>query len=243
MDKDLDIGDQHAVAMERPVLFSNIRTAVRDSGKKGTESPTLDENALWFAVAPLLVSMCVNGSQPCFYKWSPGSLPASYTRAPFRDWEEKYNWSIRDVTNLIEASIGAAAQASSWNSPINTNATIIFQATTKKLYQDRTLYLVVPVAIIALGQVSLLYLNMRMHHKEGLPIMRMAGFSELPKSALTDHFLDTTHNDHKPHEVSHLGEVKVSFAWTTLRSRDIAGLAERVLRFKPNIEDETALIR
>lgn len=240
VDKDFDIGDQHALASERPVLSSNVETSVPEISKNETGPHTLNENALWFAVAPLLVGMSVNGSQPLF-QLKDGNLPTAYTRAPFRDSEKDYKWSTYNVTNFIEASIGAVAQASSRNSP-TVNATIISKATTRRLYEGRALYLIIPVAVIALGQIMLLYWNVRMHHTEGLSEMRMAGFGELLKSALTDFFGNIAHENHGSDELSYLGEVYVRFGGTTLMDREVAGLATNVSRFKRGSEDEAALV-
>lgn len=223
------------------MLSSNVRTEVPKLGRNGTASPTLNDNALWFAVAPVLVGTGVNGSQTLFYRPNLMGLPQAYTRAPFPNLEEDYEWSINNVTSFIEVSIGAVAQASSRNNQTGLNTTIISNWPTRKLYPGRALYLVVPVVIILLGQMTLLYWTACMHHTEGLSIMRMAGFAELLKSALTDFFLDSARENCKPDEVSHFGKVKVKFGCTTLLNTDVAGLMNVASESRRGSKDEDKL--
>ncbi|KAJ9614465.1 hypothetical protein H2200_002602 [Cladophialophora chaetospira] len=232
VDKDLDIGDSPPSTTIRPVLSSNEKTAVPGKGENATGPTTLNENALWFAVAPLLVTTCVNGSQPLFYRSDNMSLPAAYTRAPYASHvEPEYSWSSADVKHFIETAVGAVAQASSMNNA-NGSTIITSRASTRKLHEGRAVYLTLPMLVIVAGQAVLLYWSAHMHRTEQLPIMRMASVSEILKSAQTDFFVDMARNNHQPGEESHLGKVNVKFGWTCSEGREVAGLGSDVFPFR-----------
>ncbi|KAK5193589.1 hypothetical protein LTR92_006960, partial [Exophiala xenobiotica] len=169
---------------------------------------------------------------PLFYRWNDMGLPAAYTRAPYVTYAEaNYTWSLLNVTNFIETSIGAVAQASAMNNA-NGSAIITSRASTKKLYEGRALYLIIPMMVIVLGQGVLLYWSAHMHQTERLPIMRMASVSEILKSALTDFFVETARTNHQPSEESQLGKVSVKFGWTNSEGTEVAGLGRDVITFR-----------
>lgn len=242
VDKDLDIGIHLPPTVTRPVLSLNANTSIPGKFRNTTGPQTLNENALWFAVAPLLVSMCVNGSQPLFTRWDPRSvhgLPAANTRAPFTNIiEDNYSWSTSNVIDFIEASVGAVAQASSRNMPTG-HTTIVSRAPTKKLYEGRARYLIIPIAVIVFAQTTLFYWNARMHRSEKLPIMRLATVGEILKSAQTDFFAEFARKNYEPGEASRLGTEYVRYGPTKSMDLEVAGLGKDVSRFRDNAKDGT----
>lgn len=216
-----------------PTLSSNDLTTTPQIATNYTnEKPTLNENALWFAVAPLLVTPCVNGSQPLYYRWDTNDtrLPSAYTRAPYVTGEENYKWSQKNLEDFIETAIGSVAHSASTNNKRDWTV-IRSRVSTRKLYPGRSVYLAIPLTVLLVGELTLLFWSACVHRSLRLPVMRLASMSELLKSVLTDYFFHLPENDCKASECSKLDLVKVRFGWTTGPNGRVAGLADHVVPF------------
>lgn len=232
VDDQLTIGS-NTPAGPVPTLSSNALTATPEIATNHTnETATLNENALWFAVAPLLVAVCIDGSQPLYYRWVTDDkiLPSAYTDAPYAEGQADYNWSLKNLKDFIEAAIGTVAHASSMNNP--TGWTLIqSRVSTKKLYPGRSIYLAIPLTILIVGEVSLLFWSTHVHRSQRIPVMRMASIGELLKSALTDYFFDLARQDCGKSQYSKLEKFNVRSGWTTGPNGRVAGLADQVVPF------------
>lgn len=148
---------------------------------------TLNENALWHAVAPIIVSPSVDGAQPLYYRVpkSNVSIPVGYTKAVFRTYEKgepQNDWALSEIRRFINVSIGATALASSQNfrQDHKDNQQFIYTTvTTRKLDPQRVIFLGIPVIIIIIGEVLLMWWNIILHRQEGITVVRMARITDI----------------------------------------------------------------
>lgn len=148
---------------------------------------TLNENALWFAAAPIIVCPSVDGAQPMYYRdqdHGNKTLPTGYTKAPFRTYESGLpdnNWTIAELKEFIHVSIGATALASAGNFQADHPEKQIITSivSTRKLDPNRVVYIAIPVIIILVGEALLMYWNIVLHRQQGISIMRMARISDI----------------------------------------------------------------
>jgi hypothetical protein len=200
---------------------------------------TPNENALWFAVAPVLVAPSIQGAQPLYYRETDTKtgLPVPYSKAPYGDADNLQNdWTVKEIENFIRVSVGSVAQASSRNfknqHPKPENVTSLIYL--RKLDTGRVSYLIIPMLVILIGETVLLYSTVRLHERQKVPLMRMAPISELLNSCWTEFFLKYSEDldVHDATQLSRLNSIKVMFGWTQgMTKKRVAGLSTRVDRF------------
>lgn len=161
---------------------------------------TLNENALWLATAPALLSPSIGGAQPEYYKDLTSNatadniwlgLPVPFTKGPYMTSEAlssndlttdvhlSNDWSLDDIHNFINVSIGSVAQASSRNFQAKEPILLASVTQTRKLDPSRVKYLVVPMILVVVWEVGLLVMMIRLYARSGVPAMRMAGIGEV----------------------------------------------------------------
>jgi len=150
---------------------------------------TSNENALWFAVSPLMVSIGVDGTQPMFY--NQGNRTTRHLPVPYTSSNKVNNtWTTAGIEEFIHVSIGAMALACSRNWRNDTAPrpvmTITSLAYTRKLDPSKVVLLVIPIIIILTGKAALVYLTIRLHRRQRIPAVRMANTSEILRSAQTE---------------------------------------------------------
>lgn len=149
---------------------------------------TLNENALWFAAAPLIVCPNVDGKQPMYYRdpdsHANSSLPTGYTKAPFQTDEggqSLNDWTINEIIHFINVTIGATALASAQNfkadHPVPAKITSLQYS--RRINERSALCLALPVIVLFLADAVLLYRNVVLHHQQGLSVMRMATMRDI----------------------------------------------------------------
>lgn len=153
---------------------------------KNSPENTLNENALWSAVAPIIVCPSVDGAQPMYYRDpdSNVSIPTGYTKAPFNTYERGLpanDWTLDDLKRFINVSVGSTALASAQNFREDhpEQQTIYTVVKTRKLDPARVVYLAIPVIIIVAGEILLMYWNVILHRQEGITMMRMARITDI----------------------------------------------------------------
>lgn len=169
---------------------------------------TLNENALWFAVAPVLLSPSIGGAQPEYYKDTANAnanntwlgLPVPFTKGPYMtsaaiasdgltaDLHVSNDWSINDIHRFINVSIGAVAQASSRNFQQKDPILVASTTYTRRMDPERVKYLVFPMVFIVLGEIGLLVVMVMLYKRSGVPVMRMAGIGEVLSACRSELF-------------------------------------------------------
>lgn len=163
-------------------------------------------------------------------------MPVPYSKAPYVDGDTLQNdWSIEEIEKFIRVSVGSVAQASSPNfqnqHPEPDNITSLIY--TRKLDTGRVVYLAVPMLVIAVGEAVLLYLTVRLHERQKLPLMRMTPISELLESCQTEFFLKhfESLDVHDAAQLLRLSSIKVMFGWTQgTTKKHVAGLSSRLVK-------------
>ncbi|KAF1998054.1 hypothetical protein P154DRAFT_622035 [Amniculicola lignicola CBS 123094] len=163
-----------------PVEINAIKS-LRNPVKGG--NATLNELALWFAVAPVANGVSVDGAQPMYVYDQPGQLPLRYTSTT--EGESK-GWSVNDLANLIRVSTGASALAESSRRDDGRKVIMTSRTHTMRLDPSRPILLLILPILILLNALALIIWNIRMHDRLEIPIMRKATLSELLKSAQTE---------------------------------------------------------
>jgi hypothetical protein len=195
VDDILRIGDGGPSNVPSATLSSiqGTHIAFKNSSNDNSKN-TLNENALWFAVAPVLVAPSIQGAQPLYYRETDTKtgLPVPYSKAPYVDADNLQNdWTVKEIENFIRVFVGSVAQASSRNfknqHPKPENVTSLIYL--RKLDTGRVSYLIIPMLVILIGETVLLYSTVRLHERQKVPLMRMAPISELLNSCWTDFFL------------------------------------------------------
>ncbi|ORY12110.1 hypothetical protein BCR34DRAFT_600862 [Clohesyomyces aquaticus] len=184
-----------------------------DTQDKGLSNATLNELALWFAVAPVANGVSVDGTQPMYaYDESSNGIPKRYTST---NSENEPEWTIEYIKHFIRVSIGASALGDSTTWPDGPPVTMTSMANTLKMDSSRYLLLIIPPLIImSAGQILLVW-NILLHQRLGIPSMRLSTLDEILKSAQTEDILrpgafDKTESS-RP---SRLNELHVVFART-----------------------------
>lgn len=154
---------------------------------------TLNELILWFTVAPVTNGASVEGAQPLYQHG--GSLPIRHTSTAVGGDNDE--WEIPYIVNFIEASIGASILGDSGNFPNDKVPPKIFTSRIPilKLQPSRCKVLLIPPAILLVHGIILLVMNIYLHRRLRMPIMRLATLSEIIKSAQTDNLSRQAAND------------------------------------------------
>lgn len=189
---------------EIPMLSSidGIHVSFRNS-TTNISLNTLNENALWFAAAPVIVCPSVDGAQPMYYKDPARPLnisstyPTGYTKAPFQTHESatpNNTWTLAEITDFARVAIGATAMASSQNFRADHKepAIITSQIYTRKLDPRRVKYLAMPLVAVLIAEVALLWWNIKMHQEMGLPVVKMAKSRDILDCVQTAKMASTT---------------------------------------------------
>lgn len=158
---------------------------------------TLNENALWFAVAPVLLSPSIGGAQPEYYKDHANEnntwlgLPVPFTKGPYMtsdaigandltaDTHASNDWSLSDIHHFINVSIGSVAHASSRNFQEKEPSILASVTLSRRIDPGKVKYLTVPMVLIVAGELGLLFALVRLYAKSGVPVIRMAGIGEV----------------------------------------------------------------
>ena len=181
----LTIGEGGPLASKKVTISAMSR--MRKYGVNAQTQNKTNEDALWLAVAPVLIGLSTGGAQPMYFR--EFDLPTPYTSTN----TVGNNWTISEIEHFIRVSIGAVALAAARN--YNTShpevAVIASFATTRKLEPKRVVYLVIPIAVILAGTVCLVVCNDHLHRRSSISIMKMASMDEILKSSeirlLSDH--------------------------------------------------------
>jgi hypothetical protein len=144
---------------------------------------TLNENILWFTMAPILAGLSVSGTQPMFYS-SSGSLPLAYTSTN----SVPNTWTIPEITHFVDVAIGAVAVESSTSFRNNHSPVTMLSTTyTKKLDPNRPPLLLIPLAILLLCIAALAFGNILLHRRQNIPFMRLATMGNILQCCQTSY--------------------------------------------------------
>lgn len=195
MDKVLQIGKggpplSNGQEMTSVSSVDTIHIEFANSTDPKSPENTLNENALWFAAAPMVVCPSVEGAMPIYTREEDrgtSRLPVPYTNGPFRtDAPEHDNldhsWTIDTIKHFVNVSVGAVSQACARNfqsEQLVRNATVQSQQYTRKLVPWRVVYLVIPFGVMFLGTIALFALSVFLYKKERILYMRMAPITEV----------------------------------------------------------------
>ena len=174
-----------------PLTSKNITvsaiSAMRNYGPNAQTQNKTNEDALWLAVAPVLIGLSTGGAQPMYCR--EFDLPTPYTSTN----TVGNNWTLSEIEHFVRVSIGAVALAAArnYNTLHPEGAVIASSATTRKLEPKKVVYLVIPMAVILAGTLCLMICNNYLHRQTGISDMKMAGLGEILKSSeiriLSDH--------------------------------------------------------
>ncbi|ETI20375.1 hypothetical protein G647_08410 [Cladophialophora carrionii CBS 160.54] len=192
---------------------------------------SLNEIAVWMAMAPIVVGVSVNGAQPLFYHSPNAPLPHLYTTTIGKG----DHWTSEQLEGFINASISAVAQELVVNQPAAHDVQIQSLTTTVKLASARVRLLILPVATMLIVTALLVSWSELLHRKYKIPLRRLASLSEFLKSCQTAHIVKEASVDSLQADTpSQLGQLKVKFGRTLGVDTDgtlIAGLARQVKSF------------
>lgn len=190
---------------------------------------TLNELLLWFTVAPVTNGISIEGTQP-MYEYDE-HLPKRSTTTS--NGHPNYQWNLDNIKNFISVSIGASliGDSSSW--PSGESRKFTSHVYVMKLQPLRYKLLLIPPAVILVNGTILLVVNIYLHRKLRIPIMRLATLSEILKSAQTKNLSRRAAEDMlSPDQKSQLVDIAVKFsmtdrrAWGLLITEDEQGLLE-----------------
>ncbi|OCT48263.1 hypothetical protein CLCR_04003 [Cladophialophora carrionii] len=201
-------------------------TSLRDIYRK-----SLNEIAVWMAMAPIVVGVSVSGAQPMFYHRPNAPLPHLYTTTIGKG----DHWTSEQLEGFINASISAVAQELVVNQPAAHDVQIQSLTTTVKLTSVRVRLLILPVATMLIVMALLVSWSELLHRKYKIPLRRLASLSEFLKSCQTAHIVKEASVDSLQADTpSNLGQLKVMFGRTVgvdANESLIAGLARQVKSF------------
>ena len=188
-----------------------------------------NEQALWFAMAPLLVGQSVSGTQPQFQsQWNQTrtGLPTGYTSSDKRN----NVWTISELEAFIRVSVGTVALASAraFQEDHPDPVILVTRAFTPKLEPKRVFYLLYPPLFITACGVILIVWSHHLHKTLKLPIMRMANYSELLKSSQSNSLRGVAEREsHRLHTPSRLSQQEVRYGMVPGPTSNswVAGLA------------------
>ncbi|KAL2168030.1 hypothetical protein VTG60DRAFT_506 [Thermothelomyces hinnuleus] len=204
-----------ATAASLPVLSSTETLALSPDASPRTR---LNELLLWFAVAPLLTGISVDGTQPMFANSSATGLPLAHTipSAPPGS-PGSNNWTIPGLEAFIRLSIGALAQATTattTNTAASGMTVLTTSKQTRKLDRARALLLVIPPGAAVLAAAAAGVFGAVLHARLRVPVMRLAGsdLGEVLKSSQTAGLREVAGADAaKPYLPHELGAVRVRY--------------------------------
>jgi hypothetical protein len=198
-------------APETAAKLSSVDTI--SSGHSNSSSPstdkyanTLNEVALWLAVAPTLCSISVDGTQPMFVS-NGGWLPDPHTSSA----SNSNQWTVDDIENFINVSMGVYGQVTSleWK---KTPVKLASMAITRKLDSSRPYFLLIPHLTIVIATGFLAYWTNQLHRQHKIPVMRLANLSDVLKSSQTPYVLERAKVDAgNAYRPSRLGELNVRY--------------------------------
>ncbi|KAK1830446.1 hypothetical protein QBC39DRAFT_391913 [Podospora conica] len=173
--------------VDSPLTISSLETMRANSPEK-----SLNELLLWLTIAPTLISQ--------------------YTTPSNHDLNA---WTIPDLTHLIHLSIGALVQAIS-TTPLTSQpqmATLPFTTPTKSLLPSRSLLLLLLPSLLLALTAAIATWSAKIHKRNAIPVMRMAGLAETLKSAQTGYLRAHAATDGAKTYLpaNDLGEVRVGF--------------------------------
>ncbi|KAK8075520.1 hypothetical protein PG997_010183 [Apiospora hydei] len=182
------------------VNIGNAKTPPRmisslDSIKSPMDNTRLDEVVTWISVAPTLMGMSVQGTQPTFRKSEMG-LPQSWTTQPTMPEDtDSSNFTRKELEDFIAVSGGAIctcipgkfAPVSQSGFHYDAFVTLDSEYFDAHIDPTRTLILLVPVFIITIAGIILTAFNAAEYRRHRIPYMRLATVGELIKSAQTEH--------------------------------------------------------
>ncbi|KAL0468327.1 hypothetical protein QR685DRAFT_337433 [Neurospora intermedia] len=188
-------------------------------------STALNELLLWFAVAPILSSPSVSGSQPMFFNSTTTNRAVAYTgQTPQRN-----NWTIDGIESFIHLSIGALLQSTTASEIQSTEITTLLVSTYPLQFLSRSrslLLLLLPCLLITLIVCLSFYLS-HAHSRESIPVLRLAGPCELLKSSQTPWLREQAGADAaKTYLPSDLGAVTVKFGVVGKEGAEMVGLGD-----------------
>ncbi|KAJ9155242.1 hypothetical protein NKR23_g2105 [Pleurostoma richardsiae] len=204
-----------------PVLSSLETLRIGSASEEG-----INQLLLWFAMAPQMAGSSVDGTQPMFYNSSSTNLPVPYTSSD----PEKNLWTTEGIEAFIRLSIGALSQATSTTgAQDNQQVTLTSVISERKLDSSRAVLLVI-LPVLLLGITVLLGVwNAWAHHRNKIPVMRLAGVDELLKSSQTQWVAENAGIDAaKTYLPSELGSLKVQYG---IDQEGGAGLSRGVKKF------------
>jgi hypothetical protein len=228
MPKGMGVTSISSIACDISVEFSEERLVVGSGGppvrintlkqlndpqgsKKGNGNSTvLNELLLWFAVAPVANGANAFGAQP-MYLFSEDWLPERFTST---DTGNNSGWKVDRITNFIRVITGASLLGEVGKWPIDEVVQVTSHAFSPSLKMDptRPIYLLVLPAVITTLGLLLLIWNLRVHHRQDIPIMRKATLSEVLKSSQTADVLGAAALDRiDATESSRLNRLRVKF--------------------------------
>ena len=183
-DVDLELRDDVLIVGQGgPMPSENITISaiagMRNYGRNAQTQNKTNEDALWFAVAPVLVGLSLSGAQPMYYGHE--SLPIPYTSTN----TVANSWTVSEIEHFIRVSIGAVALSASRIHEISQREEVFVSSSTRirKLEQSRVVYLVFPMAAILAGVICLVICNNHLHRQSGISVMRTASMNELLESS------------------------------------------------------------
>lgn len=193
----------------------NSANALRDpSWNRSSYKGTLNELALWFAVAPVANGASVDGAQPMYNYNGTGSV--IFQRYVSTNGGPNDQWTIDNIKRFIHISIGASALGDSTVWPSGGLVTLNSMANTLKLDPSRSLLLSIPPLIIMVLGKLLLFWNVIHHRRLEIPSMRLSTLGEFLKSAQTEDILRPAASDvRNSGRPSSLHKLRVEFVRTS----------------------------
>ncbi|KAK8022031.1 hypothetical protein PG993_012798 [Apiospora rasikravindrae] len=132
----------------------------------------LDELVTWISVAPTLMGLSVQGTQPTFRKGDIG-LPQTWTTM---EDSKSTNFTRKELDDFI-----ASGQR------YDAFLTLDSEYYDAHLDSTRTYILLVPIVTITIAGIILIVFNTTAHSRHRIPYMRLATVGELIKSAQTEY--------------------------------------------------------
>ncbi|KAL2174875.1 uncharacterized protein P884DRAFT_313858 [Thermothelomyces heterothallicus CBS 202.75] len=198
-----------------PVLSSAKTLALSPDAPPQTR---LNELLLWFAVAPLLTGISVDGTQPMFANSSATGLPLAHTTSSALPSSSpgSNHWTIPGLEAFIRLSIGALAEATTatTNTAASGMTVLTTSKQTRKLERARALLLVIPPGAAVLAAAAAGVFGAVLHARLRVPVMRLAGsdLGEVLKSSQTAGLREVAGTDAaKPYLPHELGAVRVRY--------------------------------
>ncbi|KAK3689444.1 hypothetical protein B0T22DRAFT_499176 [Podospora appendiculata] len=211
VDDTLVVGTNTSQPLSNQTILSSLSSLQLSTS--ASNNTAINELLLWFAVAPLMAGISVDGTQPMFFNSTTTNLPFSYTTStPSRN-----TWTTAGLQSFIRLAIGALAQATSTSTSTTTsqpptNTTLTTHIATKKMDPSRAALLsLLPLLILVFTAALAIWLA-RVHATDKLPVMRLAGAGELLKSSQTRWLREQSATDGaKAYLPNELGGVEVKF--------------------------------